>query len=220
MLKTKEIKSRAESIANPVVTQMENVLNGLYKNSQIGEAEALDMANSVNISDDAIETFSWGTDNIRSSIADFYRLTGGKMKPVKEIYKSDDRAYANQYLGINIGDQSNALAKPRTTLFHEMGHFVEFGNSQANEQSREWIKSRASGNPVQIKSLAGMEHYGNDEIAYPDDFISPYVGKIYDDGSTEVISTGLEHFTSPKKMAQLLEKDPEHFYFIMGVIGG
>ncbi len=57
-----------------------------------------------------------------------------------------------------------------------------------------------------------------DEKAYEDDFLSPYVGKVYQRGSTEIISMGLEWMY--KNPVGFYEKDPDHFDLILRILKG
>ena len=56
------------------------------------------------------------------------------------------------------------------------------------------------------------------EKAFPDKFIHPYVGKVYSNGLTEVLSMGIEQFTSKKKLTEFMKNDREHFIFVLGVL--
>ncbi len=64
----------------------------------------------------------------------------------------------------------------------------------------------------------GGDFYGGDERALPGNFFDPYVGKVYDEGYTEVIAMGLQFFDSPTGMRQLYERDREHFLFNVGIL--
>lgn len=48
--------------------------------------------------------------------------------------------------------------------------------------------------------------------------LDPYVGKYYPDGTTEVISMGLEIFQNPNSMLDFIERDYDHFLFTLGVL--
>jgi hypothetical protein len=157
-------------------------------------------------------------DNIRSNIDEFSRITGGRgISALKQIVLDDDRAWANDKTGeLNIGRRGSDVAAARRVLFHELGHFLEFENPGIAKAAEAWVKSRATGKLSKLKDID--PDYGDDEVYYPDKFIDPYVGRIYQDGSTEVVSMGIENFADPLKMAELYKKDPEHFNFIMGIL--
>lgn len=117
--------------------------------------------------------------------------------------------------------------KSAKTVVHEMGHaFGYYDRYRAPTsqnllvQERAWRDARqaASGKGVQrLRDLTGIR-YGLDEVADPDEFFSPYVGKIYEWGSTEVLSMGLEEMY--RNPIEFFEKDPEHFAFILRFLQG
>lgn len=102
----------------------------------------------------------------------------------------------------------------RSTLYHEMAHFIEFGSDRILQAAELWRDRKATGPP---QLLGGT--YRDDEIAVPGKFVDPYVGKIYQNGSTEVVSVGLQHFGSAKNMGILYHGDREHFVFMVGLLG-
>lgn len=64
-----------------------------------------------------------------------------------------------------------------------------------------------------MSDITGNRNYKASEMAKPDDFDSPYTGRIYKrSGDTEIISMGLEQmFNNPAKFAR---DDPDYFDFI------
>ncbi len=67
-----------------------------------------------------------------------------------------------------------------------------------------------------LRDITKNDFYGNDELAYEDDFLSPYIGKKYKWGSTEVVSMGMEWmFQDPVSFHR---KDPGHFDLILRII--
>lgn len=171
-----------------------------------------DDAAAVKISRPAIATSS--EENFREAINSFAALTKGRGLPSRLIY-TDKRASSFPESGlINVGLSDNAKESKRI-MFHEMGHLleVELGLMPA---ARAWVRAKATGPETLLTEITGFD-YG-DETAYPDDFSDPYVGKIYEDGYTEVISVGMEHFVSPFTAAVLRVADPEHFYFMLGIL--
>lgn len=154
-------------------------------------------------------------ENLRDAINSFSRLTKGRGLPNRLVF-TDERASSFPDAGlINVG-LNDTLAMGRRTLFHEMGHLLESElGIQATAQA--WVRSKATGPETSLALLTGFAEYG-DETAFPDAFSDPYVGKIYGDGYTEVISVGMEHFVSPFAAAILQVVDPGHFYFMLGVL--
>jgi hypothetical protein len=68
---------------------------------------------------------------------------------------------------------------------------------------------------AEIVRLLKLKLYGPDELYAPDKFIYEYVGKVNAKDRSpnkfhEVMSNGMQHFSSPEALAKLMEKDPEH----------
>ena len=113
-----------------------------------------------------------------------------------------------------------------SSIWHEMGHWMEANNPDIMSRSQEFLKSRNAGkDPVDYNTLAQSKGRGGhavfaDRQAYDGDFADPYTGLIVNDDegnmvATEVLSTGLEMLgTKPWRLME----DPEHFNFVMGVI--
>jgi SPP1 gp7 family putative phage head morphogenesis protein len=105
------------------------------------------------------------------------------------------------------------------TLLHETGHIIEFSNSKVKDAANAFLERRTEGETAQkLADITGIGDYNSYEKAKPDNFMSPYIGKIYADKSTEVISTGLEYmYDNP---ARLADQDPELFDLIVDVLQG
>jgi uncharacterized protein YukE len=209
-------------IAQGTIAEMEAVRNSLTKQG-LSEDEAKNLASKVNIN---IPGNSHLLGELRSNIQDFFQITKGSgSKSLKELVLTGDRAWATPdgKIGIipyiipysvkrNRDDRTN-------TLWHEMGHHAEFENPELRNALANWVRSRATlQQQVSLRSLTGLA-YASHEKAYPDHFIDPYVGKVYNDNSTEVLSMGLEHFVDAKSMLKLYRKDRDHFFLVVGAIG-
>lgn len=80
------------------------------------------------------------------------------------------------------------------TLVHELGHAVDHAHASLVQRAIAWRDSRTVGEAWQsLRSLTGNSNYAAYEVAKPDRFIHPYIGKSYGTRSTEVLSMGLEH---------------------------
>lgn len=147
-------------------------------------------------------------------LADFMQLTNGKgSQSLNRVTITRQRAHATRdglarYYGKGRHD----------VLYHEMAHHAEFEDKALEKVAGDWVKSRASGDMRSLRDITGSKFYKRSEKAYPDEFITPYVGKIYRDGGTEVLSVGMEHFASPELMVRLAAKDPDHFALILGMM--
>lgn len=71
---------------------------------------------------------------------------------------------------------------------------------------------------VSLRSLTGNSGYRSSEAAYKDDFIDPYIGKIYTSRTTEVFSMGVQYLANPADAAMFAAKDPEMFAFVTGYL--
>jgi hypothetical protein len=153
----------------------------------------------------------WVSDIVNGDVYDFSRTM--------QVHKlaNGERAY---HLGGNVYlTQSDSIS----TAIHEIGHALEHWDDYTHQRCVEFLQSRTS--PGNIKSLSELtlsKAYDAFEVADPDSFFNPYIGKIYGDWdnpyATEVLSMGLEKlYFSP---SQFYRDDPEMFDFIVGLISG
>lgn len=118
-----------------------------------------------------------------------------------------------------------------TTPYHEVGHMIEALRPNVKRLAGEFIKRRtANDEEVRLKDLFPTAGYTAKEVVKADDFISPYIGKIYKWGDTEAISMGLQtlfadkwtvkrYDTEKQKYIQAkLTDDPEFMHFIVGIV--
>ena len=67
--------------------------------------------------------------------------------------------------------------------------------------------------------LDALRPYAASERAYPMRGVSsPYAGKVYETGATEVVSMGLEAMTDGPTMLSFATEAPEHFELIVGIL--
>ena len=149
-------------------------------------------------------------------MAEFYRLTGGRLGPV--IIQTTGRRRANAAHWDAIINIDGCFTK--RTLFHEMGHLLEkdetvreagcaFRNKRAN--MAKGLKS--------LRSLTRNSGYKSGEVAYTDDFWDPYIGKYYGGAvGSEVISMGMQMFSEPGKAGFLAMRDPQMFNLMIGIM--
>jgi hypothetical protein len=165
----------------------------------------------------------------KQDIDEFMTMTNGKgTKTLKRLVHTESRAHASRTGEINVGIHWSEHER-RKTFFHEMGHHVEFSDNAVRDAAAAWVRHRATGPIASLNEISNQlpdsppDQYDSTEIAYSDEWISPYVGKVYGSGllkmeSTEVISMGIQHFTDPAKMWELYVSDPEHFWLTIGAI--
>lgn len=114
------------------------------------------------------------------------------------------------------------------TIVHEVGHWIEWNlgryrkdngypGQPIQKAAQEFLHSRVENEPTQrLKDIFPGMGYGSHEVARPDKFLDPYVGKIYTSGSTEIVSMGLEHLYADP--VNFFNQDRGHFEFILEVI--
>jgi SPP1 gp7 family putative phage head morphogenesis protein len=106
------------------------------------------------------------------------------------------------------------------TAVHELAHAIEFSDARALARSRAFLKARAgNAQPKKLRELTGFA-YGDQEVAWEDKFINPYVGKDYGDRATEITSVGYEQMASPFGLGGLAGKDLDMLHFLLGQLAG
>lgn len=183
-------------------------------------------------------------EQVRAWVNEFHHQTGLPMPDKLEFrYEAKRPYYRLQGDYINLGDPMDKRltapdAKPLTPearqrlqeqdlkrlVLHEVAHRAEYRNPTVGIANKSWVRARAesAGNsttdPTPLEKLVPKGDYEKGEVALEDHFINPYAGKVYPDSATEVLSLGLEHFSSPDRMLQLYRRDPEHFFLTLGSI--
>lgn len=156
----------------------------------------------------------------KKDIALFYRMTGGRIPVLNFEAKRGKRSSASWHTIHIAGDDFC-----RRTLWHEMGHILEHSSSAISRLSSHWLKSRIK-QPPTVKSLRELtknKGFDSDEVAFIDGFFDPYVGKKYGQGSTEVISMGLQQLWREHDVNVILGKnesrsgDIDHLDFVLGL---
>jgi hypothetical protein len=135
-----------------------------------------------------------------------------------------DRAYQTEG-GIHLSphaDINQALSSYNAkTLSHEYGHAIDYMFPEINELSQNFLKNRTEGDPsVQLNELLPDVGYDDTEIVRADNFMNPYIGKIYGATTSEVLSMGMGYLMSAMDMANMYEQDPEYFGYILSVVSG
>ena len=139
------------------------------------------------------------------------------------------RAYANEN-----GNQVNVgLDESIEVLMHEMGHLIE-----DNLGTKEWLDIQSLLHMRHANAPGGnnLSHVYDQGMARAVSFLIPsqaqgepaykgnmpatgrYSAKYYDSGSTEVMSMTIEHFGSPSKALNLIDKDPLQAAIILRLI--
>jgi hypothetical protein len=158
---------------------------------------------------------------LRAWVDEGLRLLGPRAAGLERIELRGERPRASASLDghIEVG------ARPSSTvLFHELAHQVEARAPDLSALLGRWVDARSASAHdgavvvAPLASLPGHASYGPHEHAKLDHFVTPYVGKLYPDGHTEVLSVGFQHFVDARGMRDLLALDPEHFFLVLGAL--
>lgn len=166
-----------------------------------------------------LKKIGYSEEQLYLDIAEFYRISGGKASTIRISSDGGRRANAvgvEALKGekiINIGAHFS-----KTTLFHELAHHLENDPIAKAASNGFLVKRRDGARAHSLRSLTGNRGYGPREIAYKDEFMNPYIGKIYRDGVTEVFAMGVQYLANPKDAAMFAAKDPEMFAMITGYL--
>jgi len=178
----------------------------------------------------ALEKQGYSEAALRRDIAEFYRLTGGRLRGVI-VGAPVKRAHADKIHGHSTGIIRPGARFDKRVLWHELAHHLE-ADPQALAAARGYLLRRREGPKIhRLKNLVPGARYGHHEVAWKDKFTNPYVGKVYGlDRSgaktvhylstTEVFSMGVEAFNDPKVLAERMAIDPEHTALMMGYLTG
>lgn len=164
--------------------------------------------------------------------------TKGEVYPLTSVFVDKGRAWANTSMGHMQVDGSKG------TVFHEMAHFLENQRPWLKSFSEKWRNGRAWDKttvnemfegrpPTPVRSIksggrqlpvykmedlnGGRYRTEKDEVGVIDEFLTPYMGRVYKKGYTEVISVAMEHFATPEGMARLRRAHPELFEMVVGL---
>ncbi|HZS41092.1 MAG TPA: hypothetical protein VFF06_29890 [Polyangia bacterium] len=160
-----------------------------------------------------------GVEAFKQDLAAFVRLTGQDISHLTIIATAEGPRFLHDTNQVDIGNFPG-----RSTVFHELAHSLEYLHPEIAEATRSFLEARAAGaeHPAHggdyttPTPLPGEHRAG--QVGFLGDFITPYTGRVYPGApSTEVITTAIERFDSPRRMLELYQHDPEHFAFVVGV---
>lgn len=196
--------------------------------SPVSEQQAQAWAAAQEIPADAVRQLKsqgYPVEKLRADMAEFYRLTGGRLAQVKIRASKLQRAYATNIHGHETSVITLSSGFSKRTLFHELGHHLE-ADPQALAAARGFlINTRRSDKLRRLKDIVRGSGYGPKEVAFENGWVSPYVGKVYGTkgkadymGITEVFSMGVEAFCDPAVLADRMAMDPRHTTMVMGYL--
>ena len=198
------------------------IINALMERSPVTQEQAEAWVKAQDINPAAIARLKkngYPEAQVLKDMADCYRLTGGKLPPIRLNTNGSRRANAvgvgsiDSVKTINVDSDFN-----RTILFHEMAHHLEDDPMAVAASQGFLVKRRKSEKLHKLRKLSGWSSYKADEVAYEDEFINPYIGKKYDSDVTEVFAMGVQYLASPVDAALFAAKDPEMMAMITGYL--
>lgn len=216
------LRTQVYSGAEALIKEVEKLIAG----SPMTKAQAREKVGRCNIRITSVRLSNgWSLDDMRRDMAEMFQLVGGATMDFEMLYKKE-RASANAKGELNSGANLD-----RSTLWHEMGHLVEFENPELLMLAKKLMQARHDAIPegqARILALQEMQpdhNYDAAEFAINDHFFDPYVGKIYSTlrmvdmvDATEIFSMGFEALSNPFKMARLAAKDPEHLALTLAAV--
>lgn len=158
-------------------------------------------------------------EKVRADMAEFYRFTAGRVATVRIHSNGSRRANATDIEAHGkVGTIHLDASFDKRVLWHELAHHME-ADPVAKLSAGQFIRRRSvDGTSHSLRSLTKNPGYRSDEVAFKGDFFSPYVGKIYRDGVTEVFSMGVESFSNPEMLARRAADDPQTLEFVAGFV--
>lgn len=155
------------------------------------------------------------TDEILDDLEELASITHGDgIKLIQQVNTDVDRGYwrpAGYHLGYD--------GQRKSTLWHEIGHAIESDRGDVADASVQWVISRRTSDvAVPLNDLTGTTAYGHLEKAFPGNFHTPYAGKDYFGTASEVLSLGLQEFTTGEDLLNLINTDRELFEYVVGVL--
>jgi hypothetical protein len=216
------IKKEYLKATEPVTLIMSTLKDKLLESAPISDEQTQTLRSQVSIDKKVINSCADRFD-LEQLVESFIKMTGVLPETLKNFTYQGDRAHANAVAGrIQLGAGSTAA-----TVWHEMGHHIEYTNPDLLAVVKQYLLDRNKGSENNMLSLRAQfgGNYKASEVAINDSLSHPYIGKVYsnssrvsDAGSSEVISSGFELLMNPEKAAESHLNGDGLIEFIMGII--
>ena len=127
---------------------------------------------------------------------------------------------------VRFNTQIKIDPREKAILLHEISHRLEVVYGEENKAgynpisavTHAWRARRTRGERSQnLDDLYPNADYRDDEIAYPDEFVDAYIGKLYPGQATEVLSMGMDMLWFPRYSERDINQDPEMRQLILGL---
>ena len=130
-----------------------------------------------------------------------------------EYPSSDNRSF---YLASSVYIGQNT---PVEVTIHELAHWLEESDPIIHDKTQKFFEKRTAGESWQLLSrLTGNPNYSDTEVAKPDKWLRPYMGKETGSKNSEILSMGMEMMY--KAPVDFAKADPEYFAFIYNTLRG
>ncbi|SFL23978.1 hypothetical protein SAMN05216302_104613 [Nitrosomonas aestuarii] len=220
-IKYEKKQERIEELKKQIAPVGNEFISTLLDVSKVTQEQAESWAGAQKITKSALtrlKKLGYAEVDIRRDMAEFYRITGGKLRQIIIDNNGSRRANTN-----GIGSVEDTVIYPdsrfnKTVLWHEMAHHLEADPIAKDASNGFLVKRRKDSKVYSLRSLTGNRGYRSNEVAYADDFINPYIGKVYRDETTEVWSMGVQYLSNPQDAALMLAKDPEMAALMAGYL--
>jgi hypothetical protein len=203
-------------LRGPLLVEVEQLVASLEERDVIELAEA--RATLVDV-DPSVAAAGLPLDAARRALTRFFALTGDRVEAdgLHVVARGRRGRYDPATRTLDLGRPASAMA-----LLHELGHALEASAPDVDAAARAWRDARSSGSglsfePQSLALITGVA-YAPDELARLDHFVDPYVGRVYGDAASEVVSMGLQHFATSRTLLRFALSDLEHFFLLVGVL--
>lgn len=220
--RAKMLKAKRETGAAAYAEVGTKIIQRVADASPVSMEDATRWAEAQEVTTQArnrLKKLGYPLEKLRTDMAEFYRITGGRLPSIRVHSDGDTRANATDIEKHDeVGTINMGSGFDRRVLWHEMAHHLE-ADPVAKTAAGQYIRRRSlDGKVYSLRSMTGNRGYRSNEVAMSGNFFSPYVGKIYRDGVTEVFSMGIESFSDPEMLARRAIQDPQTLEFIAGYL--
>ena len=199
------------SIRRRIVDQIADRLVPKYQNTPAKpEIESsLDPVQTERLTQRISDAHDWLSSHLHPKV--YEHLSRGRPKfELREMQGKERAFYTPEKIVLSKDNGTD-------TVIHEYGHHVG-QSARADYLGSDFLHARTLDGLFELKRLTGNSAYEPHEVAKRDRFVDPYVGKIYTNSNTEVISMGLQHMSSDP--GWFYRADREHFLLTAFVMHG
>jgi len=147
------------------------------------------------------------------STDEFSRLVSADVAPMRPV-EFRELANGRAHYDPNTRAVNVAATTREDTVVHELGHWLDNHSPEVQRKVTAFYNRRTQGYALEPLG-AGFDA---SEMTRRDKFLDPYMGKIYSDGATEIVSMGAEYFYN--QTARMAMEDPDMFDFIFNLLRG